>query len=385
MANFCFSRLYNCPLKKKWPLYRGKRAGKLVKLRETLRCYDIPTIQPTWEVNRAKKRFDKAFLLKSHNPENCVHITPSCLNNTRKGSEAAFVPGLLLSNVMSLASKNDEVRHFVDYANVDLVCLTETWLREHIQDSVVSISGFNLVRLDRQTSVHGGVCTYIKNSLQYSILDDLTDPLFEVLWIKIRPNRLPRGFSNIIVGNVYHPPCSDNAAMLNYLMNCMSSIESKHKNSGILLLGDFNKLNVANLKSSYRLKQIVKFATRGANTLDLVLTNLQDFYDSPDRLPPFGLSDHMSIQVRPKSRVDLPKGRFVIKSRDLRPSKRLAMRTYLQEVNIPGFTNSVSTCAEKVSLLNYYHDWLRYGSTATIKNCPFERAAMDKSNFEKSY
>ena len=115
----------------------------------------------------------------------------------------------------------------------------------------------------------------------------------------------------------------------------------KHENSGILLLGDFNKLNVANLKSSYRLKQIVKFATRGANTLDLVLTNLQDFYDSPDRLPPFGLSDHMSIQVRPKSRVDLPKGRFVIKSRDLRPSKCLAMRTYLQQVNIPGFTNSV--------------------------------------------
>ena len=59
----------------------------------------------------------------------------------------------------------------------------------------------------------------------------------------------------------------------------------------------------------------------------------------------------MSIQVRPKSRADLPKGRFVIKSRDLRPSKRLAMRTYLQEVNIPGFTNSVSTYAEKVSLL----------------------------------
>ena len=88
---------------------------------------------------------------------------------------------------------------------------------------------------------------------------------------------------------------------------------------------------------------MVKFATRGANTVDLVLTNLQDLYDSPDRLPPFGLSDHISIQVRLKSRADLPKGRFVIKSRDLRPSKRLAMRTYLQEVNIPGFTNSVPT------------------------------------------
>lgn len=58
---------------------------------------------------------------------------------------------------MPLAPKIDEVRHFVDCGNVDLVCLTETWLQRHIHDNVVSISGFNLVRLDRQTSVHGGV------------------------------------------------------------------------------------------------------------------------------------------------------------------------------------------------------------------------------------
>ena len=64
-------------------------------------------------------------------------------------------------------------------------------------------------------------------------------------------------------------------------------------------------------------KEIVKLPTRGANTLDLVLTNLQDFYDVPDRLPPFGLSDHMSIQIKPKLHANLPEGHFVVKSRDL--------------------------------------------------------------------
>lgn len=92
--------------------------------------------------------------------------------------------------------------------------------------------------------------------------------------------------------------------MHNYLMNCMSSLESKHKNSGILLLGDFNKPNVANLKSSYRLKQIVNFPTRGANTLDLVLTNLQDVYDFPDRLPPFGFSRFTSFPSSRNSREE---------------------------------------------------------------------------------
>ena len=85
------------------------------------------------------------FLLKSHNLENCVHITPSCLNNTRKGSETTFVPGLPPFNVMSLAPMIDEVRHFLDYPNVDLICLTETWLREHIHDSVVSVISINLM------------------------------------------------------------------------------------------------------------------------------------------------------------------------------------------------------------------------------------------------
>ena len=41
----------------------------------------------------------------------------------------------------------------------------------------------------------------------------------------------------------------------------------------------------------------------------------------------------------------------MVKSRDLLPNKRVAIRTYLREVNIPEFTNSVVTCTEKASLL----------------------------------
>ena len=161
--------------------------------------------------------------------------------------------------------------------------------------------------------------------------------------------------------------------MLNYLMNCLTSIESVHQISGILLLGDFNKFNVAKLKSSFHLKQIVTFATKGRNTLDLVLTNLQDFYNFPDRRPPFGLFDHMSIQVKPKLRSELQKPRFTVKSRDLRPNKRLAIQTYLQEVNISTFTNSLTTCAEKESLLEtIIKTGLDMQIPVAIDNCPFQ-------------
>ena len=35
-------------------------------------------------------------------------------------------------------------------------------------------------------------------------------------------------------------------------------------------------------------------------TLDLILTNLDKFYQSPKKLPPFGLSDHFTIFTTPK-------------------------------------------------------------------------------------
>ena len=81
--------------------------------------------------------------------------------------------------------------------------------------------------------------------------------------IRLRPTRLPRGFSSIISGVIYHPPSAPDSKMQDYLLNCLTSIESQHPNSGILLVGDLNHLNETTLKSNFNLKQIVHFPTRG--------------------------------------------------------------------------------------------------------------------------
>ena len=191
MAHIRSYNFHNGLLRKVWPLYRGQRAGKLVKSRETNRCQQINIVQPR-EIIRAQVT-STSNLRSTHNPTNCVHIitspAPETTSNTKERPGKTFVPSILLSNVMSLAPKIDEVRHHVEYANLDLVCLTETWLQEHIHDNVVAISGHNLIRLDRKEGVHGGVCMFIKDSIQYSLLDDLFDSSVEVLWVKIRPNR----------------------------------------------------------------------------------------------------------------------------------------------------------------------------------------------------
>ena len=138
--------------------------------------------------------------------------------------------------------------------------------------------------------------------------------------------------------------------MQDYLLNCLTSIESQHPNSGILLVGYLNHLNETTLKSNSNLKQIVHFPTRGKSFLDRILTNMKEFYDKAIERPKVGLSDHSSVEIQPKLRAKPSQSKETIISRDLRPSKRHAIQIYLEIVDIPRLLDTVETCAEKVSL-----------------------------------
>ena len=135
--------------------------------------------------------------------------------------------------------------------------------------------------------------------------------------------------------------------MIQYLYECLIIIESEFPNNGTILLGDFNKLKVSRIQNAFNLKQVVKFPTRGRNILDSLLTDLHKFYDSPRKLPPFSLSDHDSVFLPPLSRSQVPNPTCRTKSRDLRPTKRLALTRYLEEVNINQLVNNETSCDDK--------------------------------------
>ena len=62
-----------------------------------------------------------------------------------------------------------------------------------------------MYRRDRKNQEHGGVCLYVKDSIQCKILQDFHSDDHEALWAFLRPKRLPRGFSDLIIAVVYHP------------------------------------------------------------------------------------------------------------------------------------------------------------------------------------
>jgi len=53
--------------------------------------------------------------------------------------------------------------------NPDVICVTETWLGEEIDNSEISLPGYNIVRLDRHRH-GGGVAMYVKNTIDYNVV-----------------------------------------------------------------------------------------------------------------------------------------------------------------------------------------------------------------------
>ena len=237
------------------------------------------------------------------------------------------------------------------HANLDFVCITETWLKDHIDSHVVSIAGYNIVRLYRKVISQGGVCMYVRDSVRHNVLLDLMDKNLKILWIKIPPDRLPRGIPSIVIGTVYHQPSANNSLIQNYLYESLSKIEGRSPDCGVILLGDFNKLNVTRIKNTRGIKQIVPFPSRGESKLDLVYTNLSAFYNVPKKLLPFRMSDHDNDKVQPIVRQAYPRCKLVLKPSDLRMTKRPAMRKYLDEVDLNQIVATVHSCEEKTKTL----------------------------------
>ena len=281
------------------------------------------------------------------------------------------VPSLMLSNTMSLAPKIDEVCHSVLQTDVDLACFTETWLTDFVHDNDIQIPGYNVVRRDRLIGQHGGVCLYVKESIPFEILSQYHNDQFEVLWVKARPHKLPRGLSCIIIGSIYHPPSANDRNMIDFLTEQLSLIESTYYNCGLILLGDFNNLNCHRLNNHFSLKQLVKFPTRGRRTLDLILTNLAKFYLPPVKLPPFGLSDHFTILSTPKHKVAGRTKYDISEVRNQHPRNKAAISTFITEFDW-SILDSLSSCDEKWSA---FESIIRFGMDILLPTKNYKETA----------
>lgn len=141
----------------------------------------------------------------------------------RRGNRPPL-PSMILSNARSLRTKIDELqintKACFEYHTASLLAITETWLHQDIQNSLVDIDGFSLIRADRiyqsGKSRGDGIAMYVSNNWckQYTVREMFCFPDVEFLHLHFRPFYLPREFGNVSMCIVYIPPSGNTARAL---------------------------------------------------------------------------------------------------------------------------------------------------------------------------
>jgi hypothetical protein len=88
---------------------------------------------------------------------------------------------------MLLACQNDMMKlALISLSNkfIDLIAFNETRLHSSISDNQMYIDGYDIIRKDRSRS-GGGVCMYLRSSINYRIRHDLVPKNLEAVCIEI--------------------------------------------------------------------------------------------------------------------------------------------------------------------------------------------------------
>ena len=236
---------------------------------------------------------------------------------------------LMHLNIQSLFCKNkfDMFQQQMIDSGIDIICLSETWLKDGIHSNYIEVPGYNIMRLDRDWSENGilkrggGVCMYVKKDIQYSDKDirslNKSTIDIEIQWVTIKKlnNR------KMYIANVYRPPQGNIKNFLDYIQYCLNTFDERSKKD-IFISGDFNidvkKKSETNAKdliqtlNTFGLKQYINGITRyGRNNscIDLIFTN-SEFISNAGILD-LNFSDHQAVFIsRKKLKIEKSKIEF---------------------------------------------------------------------------
>jgi len=71
--------------------------------------------------------------------------------------------------------------------NIDIACLTETWLKDEILSDIVCVNGYVSYRKDRSDGRRGGgVAVYVRDHLPCYRLTSYENSHVDVMWVMFR-------------------------------------------------------------------------------------------------------------------------------------------------------------------------------------------------------
>ena len=234
-----------------------------------------------------------------------AHILKNC-----KGIKCCHI------NIRSLIKKFDELSLLVRSIDIDILCVTETWLTESISDHEISLANYVLYRKDWPHNRGRGICCYVKSSYN-AILKQL--PSFdkhECLWLEIFPPHM----SPVLMCTFYRHPCEKVDYMESFIENLDRLFNGKNN---VIILGDFNlnlmssdksKLNIIETMCNlYGLKQYIQEYTRvtdsSSTLIDHIYSNMSTVHESG--VVKTTISDHYMIYFSINGKKTKSRGKTV--------------------------------------------------------------------------
>ena len=164
-------------------------------------------------------------------------------------------------------NKLDELKTCVSTYNIDVICVTETHLKDTILDAEIEIAGYKFHRKDRNFDINvgdivdyeeyfgdgksssgGGSIIYYKENLKAKLVNDFYKLAPDSLAIELDSN-----IGKFCIACVYRSP-NLSSSLNSVLLSCLKDICNERNLFETVLVGDFNLPDISwdtcNLKTS---------------------------------------------------------------------------------------------------------------------------------------
>ena len=148
-------------------------------------------------------------------------------------------------NVRSLRNKHDQLLLELSNKNLDVITMSETWLREIDSSDHYVFPNYVLIRQDRswiengKVKKGGGICTYMKSSLNFTETKwshlKLSSSDIEIQCIEIKYQHT----KDVLILNTYRPPSGNKKKFIENIQKILDEI-TRRTNLDVILLGDMN-------------------------------------------------------------------------------------------------------------------------------------------------
>ena len=170
--------------------------------------------------------------IKDFSGKDFVRNRPSKTCKSKQKSNNNCTINLVHQNIQGMLSKELEIELFMNSDNIDVLCVTEHWLKAH-----QFMFGFKNHQIassfSREQAIHGGSLILIHKSIKYKERADVVslsvERTTEIACIELE---------RLIIMSVYRPPASSFEVFEKIMDEALIKVGNCNKN--IVVCGDFN-------------------------------------------------------------------------------------------------------------------------------------------------